>query len=502
MDIVKIFDTTLRDGEQSPGCSMTIGEKLEMAKQLSYLNVDIIEAGFAISSKGDFESIKKIAQEIKGPAICSLARARQVDIDAAWEAIKYSSRPRIHTFLATSPLHMKHKLNKSEDEVVAIAVEAVKYAKKLCEDIEFSAEDAGRSDRNFLYRIFAEVIKAGATVINVPDTVGYTVPHEFGDLIRDIKNNTEGIEKVDISVHCHNDLGLGVANSISAVVNGATQVECAVNGIGERAGNASLEEIVMAIYTRGEFLNKKTNIKTTEIYRTSKLLSSITGVQVQPNKAIVGANAFLHEAGIHQDGVLKNRMTYEIMSAETIGLRDQELVLGKHSGRHAFKQRLIDLGFHLSEEQLEKGFVKFKALADEKKVVSDKDIESLVSNDTVQFEEKYKLEYVQVTAGNTTTPTATVRLSSKDGEILETACIGTGPVDAIYNAIEQLVGIKFNLQEYIVHAVTDGTDALGEVTVRIKEDEDVYTGRGSDTDVLVSTAQAFISAINKFLYYK
>ncbi|MDD4526600.1 MAG: 2-isopropylmalate synthase [Candidatus Margulisbacteria bacterium] len=502
MDLVKIFDTTLRDGEQSPGCSMTIGEKLEMAKQLAYLNVDIIEAGFAISSKGDFESIQTIAKEVKGPSICSLARARQEDIDAAWEAVRLAKNPRIHVFLATSPLHMKYKLNKGEDEVVAIAIEAVKYAKKYCSDIEFSAEDAGRSDRKFLYRILSEVIKAGAVVINVPDTVGYTLPHEFGELIKDVKANTEGIEKVDLSVHCHNDLGMAVANSISAVINGATQVECAINGIGERAGNASLEEIVMAIYTRGAFINKKTNIKTTEIYRTSKLLSSITGVQVQPNKAIVGANAFLHESGIHQDGVLKNRMTYEIMSAELIGLREQELVLGKHSGRHAFKQRLIDLGFHLTEEQLERGFVKFKALADEKKVVTDKDIESLISNENTHFEEKYKLEYVQVTAGNTTKPTATVRISNKDGEIFEDACIGTGPVDAIYNAIEQLVGVKFNLQEYIVHAVTGGTDALGEVTVRIKEGNDLYTGRGSDTDVLVSTAQAFLSAINKFLYYK
>ncbi|MEI7942243.1 MAG: 2-isopropylmalate synthase [Candidatus Riflemargulisbacteria bacterium] len=502
MDVVKIFDTTLRDGEQSPGCSMTIGEKLEMAKQLAYLNVDIIEAGFAISSKGDFESIQAIAKEVKGPVICSLSRARKADIDASWEALKQSSRPRIHIVLATSPLHMKYKLNKSEEEVVAMAVEAVKHAKSLCEDVEFSAEDAGRSDKKFLYRILAEVIKAGAVVINVPDTVGYTLPHEFGELIRDVRLNTEGIDKVDISVHCHNDLGLAVANSISAVINGATQVECAVNGIGERAGNASLEEVVMAIYTRSDFLQKKTNIKTTEIYRTSKLLSSITGVQVQPNKAIVGANAFLHESGIHQDGVLKNRMTYEIMSPAIIGQRDQELVLGKHSGRHAFKQRLTDLGFHLSEEQLEKGFNKFKALADEKKVVSDKDIESLVSKDTVQFEEKYKLEYVQVTAGNTTKPTATIRLSTKEGDVFEDACVGTGPVDAIYNAIEQLVGIKFNLQEYIVHAVTDGTDALGEVTVRIKEGNEVYTGRGSDTDVLVSTAQAFLSAINKFLYYK
>jgi 2-isopropylmalate synthase len=502
MQTVKIFDTTLRDGEQSPGCSMTIGEKLEMARQLAYLNVDVIEAGFAISSKGDFEAITKIAKEVKGPSICSLARAKKEDIDVAWEAVQFSQAPRIHTFIATSPLHMKYKLNKTEEEILEIAVQAVKYAKSICPNVDFSAEDAGRSDKNFLYRIFSEVIKAGASVINVPDTVGYNLPHEFGALICDIKNNTEGIDKVDLSVHCHNDLGLGVANSLLAIVNGANQVQCAVNGIGERAGNASLEEIVMTLYTRGEFLKKKTNINTTEIYRTSKLLTGITGVQVQPNKAIVGANAFLHEAGIHQDGVLKNRMTYEIMNAETIGLREQELVLGKHSGRHAFKQRIIDLGFHLDEERLEKLFVKFKSLADEKKIVTDKDIESIVANETDTFEEKYSLEYVQITAGNTTKPTATVSLKTADGIVLEESSIGTGPVDAIYKTIEKMVGKTFNLQEYIVQAVTGGTDALGEVTVRIKEDEEIYTGRGADTDVLVSSAKAFLSAINKFLYYK
>ncbi|MDD5456017.1 MAG: 2-isopropylmalate synthase [Candidatus Margulisbacteria bacterium] len=499
--IIKIFDTTLRDGEQAPGASMTIDEKLEMAKQLAYLNVDIIEAGFAISSKGDFEAIKTIAQQVKGPIICSLARAVKLDIETAWEAVKHSARPRIHTFIATSPVHMEYKLKKSPEEVLQIAINMVKFAKSLCADVEFSAEDASRSEPEFLFKIFTEVIKAGATVINVPDTVGYAIPEEFGKLIKSIKENVEGIDKVDISVHCHNDLGLATANSLSAIRNGASQIEVAVNGIGERAGNASLEEVVMSVYTRKDLFKAVTNINSKEIYRTSKLLTGITGIMVQPNKAIVGENAFLHEAGIHQDGVLKHRATYEIMSAEIIGLKQQALVLGKHSGRHAFKERLQELGFHVDEEQLQNAFEKFKILADEKKVVSDKDIESIVAKESIQIEERYKLEYVQVTAGNTTKPTATVRLVSNAGEILEKAGLGSGPVDAIYNTIEELIGRKINLQDYIVHAVTGGTDALGEVTVRIKENGEVYTGRGSDTDILVSSAQAFLSAVNKLFYY-
>jgi len=499
MKTIKIFDTTLRDAEQAPGASMTLIEKLEMAKQLAYLNVDVIEAGFAISSKGDFESIKAIAQNIEGPIICSLARAVKKDIDAAWEAIKYSKKPRIHIFIATSPVHMEYKLKKTPDEVVQIAVDMVTYAKSLCDDIEFSAEDAARSNPEFLYRIFTEVIKAGATVINVPDTVGYSVPEEFGALIKGIKENVEGIETVDISVHCHNDLGLATANSLAAILNGASQVECTVNGMGERAGNASMEEVVMSLFTRKDYFQSICNIETKEIYRSSKLFSNITGIMVQPNKAIVGANAFLHEAGIHQDGVLKNRETYEIMSAEMIGLKEQSLVLGKHSGRHAFKERLEDLGFHIDDQQIQKAFEKFKVLADEKKVVSDRDIESIVTNESFRFEEKFKLDYIHVTSGNKIKPSATVRLIVNDGEEKEATCSGTGPVDAIYNSIEELVETKVNLQDYIVHAVTDGTDALGEVTVRIKEEGKVYTGRGSDTDVMVSSALAFISAINKYV---
>jgi 2-isopropylmalate synthase len=499
---IKFFDTTLRDGEQSPGASMTLDEKLELAKQLALLNVDIIEAGFAISSKGDFNAIKTIAKEVQGPKICSLARAMKGDIDAAWDAIQYSKNPRIHTFIATSPVHMQYKLKKSPEEVLEIAVNMVTYAKSLCEDVEFSAEDAGRSDPDYLYQILEAVIKAGATVVNIPDTVGYSIPEVFGGLIKGITQNVQNIDKADISVHCHNDLGLAVANSLSAVLNGATQVEGAINGIGERAGNAAIEEMVMALTTRKDVYGFDIGIKTEEIYRTSKLLSNITGIVVQPNKAVVGANAFLHEAGIHQDGVLKHRETYEIMSAQSIGLKEQDLVLGKHSGRHAFVNRLSELGYALDKEQLEKAFERFKKLADEKKVVTDRDLESLVSKQNVSFEKKYTLEYVQVTAGNTTRPTASVRLRLSNGELLEGAGLGYGPVDAIYNTIETLIGFDVNVQDYIVHAVSGGTDALGEVTVRIKDEGQVYTGRGSDTDILVSSTEAYLTAVNKLMYYR
>lgn len=499
--IIKIFDTTLRDGEQSPGNSMTLDEKLQMAKQLAYLNVDVIEAGFAVSSKGDFESVKAIAQQVKGPIIASLARIRKEDIDIAWEAVKYSARPRIHTFISTSPLHMQYKLKKNPDEVLQMSIDMVKYAKTLCEDVEFSAEDASRTDREFLYRIIEATIKAGATVINIPDTVGYAIPEEFGGLIRSIRERVPNIDKVDISVHCHNDLGLATANSLAAILNGATQVETAINGIGERAGNAALEEVVMALYVRANYFEAKTNINHKEIYRTSKLLSNITGVQVQHNKAIVGFNAFLHEAGIHQDGMLKHRETYEILAPEVIGLMPQALVLGKHSGRAAFKDRLDHLGFHVDEEQLQKAFEKFKSLADEKKLVSDRDIESIVLKDAVPVDEVFVLESVHVECGTDTTPTASVVIINKMGEKIQKIGKGTGPVDAIYNAVEELINRKINLLDYVVHAVTEGTDALGEVTVRIKEDDSVYTGRGSDTDVMVASAQAFLSAINKMLHY-
>jgi len=403
-------------------------------------------------------------------------------------------------FISTSALHMQYKLKKSPEQVLQMAVDMVKYAKSLCEDVEFSAEDASRTDRDFLYRIIDATIKAGATVINIPDTVGYAIPEEFGGLIRAVKENVSNIEKVDISVHCHNDLGLATANSLAAILNGATQVETAVNGIGERAGNAALEEVAMALYVRGNYFDAKTNINHKEIYRTSKLLSNITGVQVQNNKAIVGFNAFLHESGIHQDGMLKHRETYEILAPEVIGLMPQALVLGKHSGRAAFKDRLDHLGFRVDEDQLQKAFEKFKSLADEKKLVSDRDIESIVLKDTIPVEEVFQLKTVHVESGTDITPEATVSIINTKGELITNTAQGTGPVDAIFNAVESLIGRKINLLDYIVHAVTEGTDALGEVTVRINEDNRVYTGRGSDTDVMVASAQAFLSAINKMLH--
>jgi 2-isopropylmalate synthase len=498
MKTIKIFDTTLRDGEQSPGCSMNKEEKVEVAIQLEKLGVDIIEAGFAISSKGDFDSIVAITQKVKQPIICSLSRAVKADIEAAAESLKWAKQKRIHTFIATSDIHMQHKLKMTPEQVIERAVEAVKLAKSFMEDIEFSAEDAGRSNPKFLVQILNAVIKAGATTVNIPDTVGYQTPNEFGDLIRYLKTNVTGIDKVDISVHCHNDLGLATANSLAGVLNGATQIECTVNGIGERAGNTALEEVVMAIQTRKDIFKAKTGIKTQEIMRSSRLVSNITGSFVQPNKAIVGANAFAHEAGIHQDGVLKERRTYEIMDAESIGLNTVELVLGKHSGRAAFSSKLKDLGFSLSKDELNKAFERFKTLADQKKEIRDNDIISIVSDEVFHVPEIYTLHYVQIVAGNTTRPTACVQLI-KEEEILEATSTGAGPVDALYKAIDQLIGRQVNLLDYVIHSVTDGTDALGEVTVRIQDQDAIYTGRGAELDVLVASAKAYISAINKWL---
>jgi len=500
MRTIKIFDTTLRDGEQSPGASMNTEEKLEVARHLAKLNVNIIEAGFAISSPGDFEAIRAIAEHIKGPYICSLARARQEDIERAWEAVKVSDKPYIHTFIATSPIHMKAKLKKSPDEVVQIAVDAVRLAKSFCEKVEFSAEDAGRSELSFLCRIFEEVIRAGATCINIPDTVGYTIPSEFGELIRNVIERTPGMDRVDVSVHCHNDLGMGTANSLAAVANGATQVECTINGIGERAGNASLEEVSMAIRTRKDFFNAQTGIVTENIYKTSRLVSSITGMHVQPNKAIVGANAFAHEAGIHQDGVLKERTTYEIMDAKSVGWTDNILVLGKHSGSHAFKQRLEELGFELSEEELKKAFERFKVLADKKKDVSDQDLESLVADEVFVStgKETYTLERVEAKAGTEEKPSAKVSLS-KEGRTFTEDATGDGPVDAVYLAIDRIIDEKVQLKDYVIQAVTGGTDALGQVTVRIHDQGRTFTGRGADTDIVVSSAKAYVNAINKML---
>lgn len=499
MKTIKIFDTTLRDGEQSPGCSMNLQEKIEVAHQLEKLNVDVMEAGFAIASPGDFISVKTIAETVKDTCVASLSRALEKDIDRSYEALKNAVAPRIHTFIATSPIHMQYKLKMSEDEVLNQAVEMVKYAKSYISDIEFSAEDASRSNPEFLYKIFSGVIAAGATCINVPDTVGYATPEEFYEFIVGIKNNVEGIEKVDLSVHCHNDLGLGVANSLAAVRAGATQVECTINGIGERAGNAALEEIVMALGTRHDVYDYATNVDTKQIYNSSRLISSITGVSVQPNKAIVGANAFAHEAGIHQHGVMANKETYEIMTPESIGLAKNTIVLGKHSGKHAFADRLKDLGYVMDEARLQNSFEKFKELADRKKDVSDMDLRALVEFDKFDIPTEYKFDRFVINSGNKMTSTAVVKIIHKD-EALEEAATGDGPVDAAFNAIERCTGISFTLKDYIVRSVTGGKDAQGEVVVKLQKDGRKSRGRGLSTDIVEASVKAYIDAINRYCY--
>ena len=493
---IKIFDTTLRDGEQSPGCSMNKEEKIEVAKQLEKLGVDIIEAGFAIASKGDFESIQAISETVNTPTICSLCRAVPRDIETAAASLEKAKNKRIHTFIATSPIHMEYKLKMSPDQVVEAAVAAVSKAKQFVEDVEFSCEDAGRSEPEFLVRVYNEVIKAGATVINVPDTVGYKTPNEFGDLIKFLADNVIGIENVDISVHCHDDLGVATANSLAGVLNGASQIECTINGIGERAGNTALEEVVMALKVREDIYGAHTNVKTQEITKASRLVSSITGSVVQPNKAIVGANAFAHEAGIHQDGILKKRQTYEIMEAEMVGLSENKLVLGKHSGRHAFLDKLKELGYELSGDDLNKAFERFKALADKKKDVHDDDLHAIVSDETHHTHETFILESVHVESGTEIDPTAKVVLT-KEGKTLDATGTGDGAVNAIYAAIDDLVDEKFPLEDYVIQAVTAGIDALAHVTVRVRDEDRVFTGRGSSTDVLVASAKAYLMAINK-----
>lgn len=499
MKTIKIFDTTLRDGEQSPGCSMNLQEKIEVARQLEKLGVDVIEAGFAIASPGDFLSVNTVAETVKNARVASLSRALKKDIDRAYEAVKVAVAPRIHTFLATSPIHMEYKLKMSPDDVYAQAVEMVKYAKSLCSDIEFSAEDASRSEPEFLYRVFEGVIAAGATCINVPDTVGYSMPDEFGALIRGIKENVAGIEKVDLSVHCHNDLGLGVANSLAAVLAGATQAECTINGIGERAGNAALEEIVMAIATRQDFFGYVTNINTKQIFNASRLISTITGVSVQPNKAIVGANAFAHEAGIHQHGVLANKKTYEIMTPESVGLTENVIVLGKHSGKHAFTERLRELGYVLDDEQLSDSFARFKDLADKKKDVSDFDIRALVEIEQFEVPADFELDTFVINSGNKMTATAVVKMV-RDGNEVEEAAKGDGPVDAAFNAVERCVGDSFKLEDYIVRSVTGGKDAQGEVVVKLSKDGIKAKGRGLSTDIVEASVRAYIDAINRYYY--
>lgn len=499
---VFIFDTTLRDGEQSPGCSMNHQEKIEVARQLERLKVDVIEAGFAIASPGDFQSVKTIAETIKDCRVASLSRALTQDIDRSWEALKKAVSPRIHTFIATSGIHMKYKLKMSPENVLEQARSMVAYAKKYCSDVEFSAEDATRSDPEFLYRVFETAILAGATVINVPDTVGYTTPDEFYALIKGIRENVPNIDKAVISVHCHNDLGMAVANTLSAARAGATQLECTLNGIGERAGNAALEEVVMALKTREPVFNLTCRVDTTQIHRSSKLLSSITGVTVQPNKAIVGANAFAHEAGIHQHGVLAEKSTYEIMTPESIGLTQNAMVLGKHSGRHAFEDRLKTLGYQLSKEELDQTFEKFKILADKKKVVQDADIEVLLAQKAVEIPETYKLDRFVINTGNTITATASVRLIKQNGETktIEEVSTGDGPMDAAFKAVEKIAGINFTLEDYKLRSVTEGQDAQGEAYVKIRRDSRIYTGKGVSTDVFEASVLSYINAINKMIY--
>jgi len=493
---ITIFDTTLRDGEQAPGCSMNLGEKLAVARQLERLGVDVIEAGFAIASPGDFNSVKEIAKTIRGPIIASLSRALEKDIDTAWEAVRSAERPRIHTFIATSAIHMEHKLRMTPDQVVEQAVAMVRYARRLCPDVEFSAEDASRSDPDFLCRVYQAVIAAGAGTINIPDTVGYALPDEFAGLVRKVISGTPDIGKAVVSVHCHNDLGLAVANSLAAVQAGATQVECTINGLGERAGNAALEEIVMALRTRSEQFSSCCGINTTEIHATSRLVSAVTGVKVQPNKAVVGDNAFAHEAGIHQHGVLANRQTYEIMTPESVGLARSEMVLGKHSGRHAFEERLVKLGLRVEGQTINELFDSFKELADKKKLVSDRDIEALVLGRSLAVPQIYSLDRFVINSGTSLSSTATVHLRKDNADLNEQVAVGDGPIDAAFKAINKIVGIEAELQNLELNAVTGGTDAQGEARVRIQYQGELYNGHGVSTDIVESGIKAYLAALN------
>jgi 2-isopropylmalate synthase len=494
-DRIFIFDTTLRDGEQSPGCSMNFTEKIRMARQLERLQVDVIEAGFPIASEGDFESVKEIAKQIRSCTIAGLSRANKGDIDRAWEALKHAAKPRIHTFIATSDIHLKFKLKKSREEVLDSAIAAVRLAKSYCDDVEFSCEDASRSDVDYLCQIVEAAIAEGATVVNIPDTVGYAIPDDYGRIIRSLIERVPNINKAIISAHCHNDLGMAVANSLAAVMNGARQIECTVNGVGERAGNASLEEIAMAIRTRNEALKVHTNINTEEIYKSSKMLVSLTGMHIQRNKAIVGENAFAHEAGIHQDGMLKNSITYEIMTPQSVGIKHSTLVLGKHSGRHALKQRYSELGYNLSTEELDRAYEVFSKIADEKKQIFDDDLVAILQDEMSSIDETYKLETFQVTSGLNLVPTATVGLK-KGNEIFQDSATGDGPVDASYRAIERITGISVELLDYSIKSVAWGRDAIGEVFVKIAIDGNVFNGRSASTDVITGSVKAYLNAIN------
>ncbi|MFW6067702.1 MAG: 2-isopropylmalate synthase [Myxococcota bacterium] len=521
---VRIFDTTLRDGEQSPGATLTSAEKVEVARALSRLGVDIIEAGFPAASPDDLYAVRTIASSVgsepmegrpspEPPSICGLARANRKDIETAWEAVSPAAHPRIHTFIATSPIHREHKLNMTREQVLERVRDMVSFARDLCEDVEFSPEDAGRTEPEFLYEVLAAAIEAGASTLNIPDTVGYTTPWEFGERIAGIRDNVPNIERAVVSVHCHNDLGLATANSLAGIRAGARQAEVAVNGIGERAGNTALEEVVMALATRQDFFGLRTGIDTTQLTRTSRIVSATTGMVVQPNKAVVGANAFAHEAGIHQDGMLKHHETYEIMRPEAVGAARTELVLGKHSGKHAFAVRLKELGYPLAGAELLKAFERFKKLADKKKMITDADLVALVSDELFQPREYFRLEAVQVGCGTSGLPTAAVRLLDPEGRTVTEAAPGTGPVDAVYKAIDRVVKADATLLEYTVQSVTEGIDALGEVSVRVRANEaamrrlspqhghrpQVFHGHGADTDIIVASAKAYIAALNRLL---
>ena len=510
---VLIFDTTLRDGEQSPGASLNLEEKLAIAQQLARLGVDVIEAGFPFASPGDFAAVQKIAEQVggeEGPIICGLSRASKPDIKACFEAIAPAPKRRIHTFIATSDIHLEHKLRKSRKEVLDIVPDMVGYAKSFVDDIEFSCEDAARSDLDFLYEVIELAISSGANTINIPDTVGYTTPSEFGDLILNINKNVPNINEAVLSVHGHNDLGLAVANFLEAVKNGARQLECTINGIGERAGNAALEELIMALHVRRAYFNPffgrssesptpLTAVRTEEITKTSRLVSNLTGMVVQPNKAIVGANAFAHESGIHQDGVLKNRLTYEIIDAKTVGLSDNKISLGKLSGRSAVRARLEDLGYDLNREDLNDAFARFKDLADRKREITDRDLEAIVSEQVQLPEALFQLKLVQVSCGTSLMPTATVTIVGEEGEEKTAVSLGTGPVDAVVRALDSLAEEPNELIEFSVKSVTEGIDALGEVTIRIRRDGNLFSGHSADTDVVVAAAQAYINALNRLV---
>jgi len=498
-DKIIFFDTTLRDGEQAPGYSMTTEQKLKMALQLELLGVDVIEAGFPVASTGDFESVKSISKAVHKCTIAGLCRTKFSDIDRAWEALQYAKHPRIHTFIATSDIHMKHKLNLSRKEVLGMAVRAVEHARKYLDDVEFSAEDAVRSDPDFLCEIIEAVIDAGAGTVNIPDTVGYALPREFAGLIGDIIDKVSNSSKAIISVHCHNDLGLAVANSLAAIRSGARQVECTINGIGERAGNAALEELVMTMNTRQDILDFQSRINTAEIYKSSRLLINLTGTTVQRNKAIVGENAFAHEAGIHQHGMMNNAQTYEIMTPESVGVPRSTLVLGKHSGRHALGKRYKELGYKLSKSELNETYTAFTQLADKKKSIHDEDLLAILPIYNHEFPEIYEFKGIQVLSGSTITPTATVRLSRENEEI-EDSSIGDGPVDAVFNALERITGIPCTLTDYAINSIGTGKDAMGEVLLRVEYQKQSFSGRGTSTDVIEASAKAYINALNRIAF--